>query len=93
MLEGAPSSRSRYTASTLLRYWMPYVSPEVWRKRSTICIGRAGGVEGRFVTRPPAKTPRPAHSGMKRVTGSSRATAPSSTSIMKASAVKGLVME
>jgi hypothetical protein len=42
---------------------------------------------------PDTKTPRSRHEGMNRCTGSSSATCPSSTSIMKAMLVIGLVIE
>ena len=53
---------------------------------------RRPGQEGRIRCRP-ANTPRFFHSGMYLWTGSSSATRPSSTSIMKATLVIGLVIE
>ena len=55
-------------------------------------VCQPGGVPGS--PPPPATyTPRSRHDGMKRCTGSSSATRPSSTSIMKATLVIGLVIE
>ena len=56
-------------------------------------IGAEVGLVRNCPTIPPAKTPRSFQAGMKRCTGSSSATRPSSTSIMKAVLVIGLVIE
>ena len=53
----------------------------------------AGGSRGKIDSVPARKTPRFFHSGMYLCTGSSSATRPSSSSIMKATEVSGLVIE
>ena len=63
------------------------------RNRSTISIGRVGGLVRNGGAVPAWNTPRFFHSGMYLWTGSSSATRPSSTSIMKATEVIGLVIE
>lgn len=88
-----PTPVLRYAASTMVRFWYPYMRPEVWRSRSTICIGRATGRVTNASSWPETKTPIPAHSGMYISTGSSSATLPFSTSIMNAREVIGLVIE
>ena len=61
----------------------------MWVSRCSTVIGRAGA------TRSPASfsTVTPANSGMNFETGSSSATAPSSTRIITATLVSGLVIE
>ena len=86
------------TSAALASFWTgeapvkPYVSPDVWRMRSWIVIGRLSGSRSSL---PPFSTPtfRFAKAGIKFETGSAMASRPSSTSIIAATETIGFVIE
>ena len=91
--------RSEFTTlAALASFWTgeapvkPYVSPDVWRMRSWIVIGRLSGLRSSLS---PLATPtfRFAKAGIKFETGSVRASRPSSTSIIAATETIGFVIE